>query len=427
MFVKYLCPIKDIAAGAIAEVPRSHAQFLIDREKAIPAQEGEQLNQDAQKEARKILAQRFAKDAVADTFQEKGNDPQYFGDFINACARGDAAYLQQHYKSEWGGFTGTPITTIGQKAALTETSGLTGGNTVPLAMAEPILALARTRAIFRTWGAISVPFAGRDILVPAPDTTTAQTAGTPPWFGGMSFTWTPEAALRTESEPALKELELCKWELAGTLTVSRPLYDDGKAFPSFLQQLLGLAVAYYEDRAFFQGSGAGQPTGVINAPATLAKSRDNANQISFNDVASMQSKLLPQSFSNAVWAFSPSAVPQLLQLKDGANRSIFLSMDQAANKYPAWSLLGRPAIPTDALPALGTRGDLCLLDPSLYLIGDHIEKGGTLEIAASEHVNFLKNQIVIRVTRRVDGRPWLDKPVTLSDGSTLASPFVVLN
>jgi HK97 family phage major capsid protein len=109
-------------------------------------------------------------------------------------------------------------------------------------------------------------------------------------------------------------------------------------------------------------------------------------------------------------------------LKDGANRAIFVSIDQGAVKRPQWNLLGLPAILTEKVPALGTKGDLMLLDPSLYVVGDRMQ----IEIAASEHVNFLKNQMTWRVVERVDGQPWLDKPVTLQDGATQVSPFVVL-
>ena len=40
---------------------------------------------------------------------------------------------------------------------------------------------------------------------------------------------------------------------------------------------------------------------------------------------------------------------------------------------------------------------------------------------------FLKNQMTWRVVERVDGQPWLEKPVTLQDASTQVSPFVILN
>jgi len=47
---------------------------------------------------------------------------------------------------------------------------------------------------------------------------------------------------------------------------------------------------------------------------------------------------------------------------------------------------------TEKVPALGTTGDVSLIDPSLYVIGDRMQ----LEIAASEHVDFLKNQMTWR-------------------------------
>ena len=41
--------------------------------------------------------------------------------------------------------------------------------------------------------------------------------------------------------------------------------------------------------------------------------------------------------------------------------------------------------------------------------------------------NWYKNQMTWRVVERVDGQPWLEKAVTLQDGTSTVSPFVVLN
>ena len=131
----------------------------------------------------------------------------------------------------------------------------------------------------------------------------------------------------------------------------------------------------------------------------------------------------PASWARAFWVCCPSVVPQLLQLADGANRAIFISIDQGVTNKPTWSLLGRPVYPTEKVPALGTKGDLCLIDPALYVIGDRMQ----LEITASEHVNFLKNQMTWRVVERLDGQPWLSAPVPLQSASPQVSPFVVLN
>jgi HK97 family phage major capsid protein len=214
------------------------------------------------------------------------------------------------------------------------------------------------------------------------------------------------------------------WELSGYSVSSNVLLQDSIiGLEKFLMTLFARSIAWFEEYAFLQGNGTGKPQGMLTAGATLLKNRDNGNQVSFNDVATMWSKLLPSSWSSAIWVFSPSVVPQLLQLKDGANRAIFISIDQGATKAPVWSLLGRPAFPSEKLPALGTKGDLMLIDPSLYVVGDRMQ----IEIAASEHVNFLKNQMTWRVVESVDGQPWVEKPITLQDGSTQVSPFVALN
>jgi HK97 family phage major capsid protein len=265
---------------------------------------------------------------------------------------------------------------------------------------------------------------GPTFQMPYLDITTVQTAGNSPFFGGVKFSWTSEAQTRTETEPAFKQFELKAWELSGyTVSSNVLLADSAFGLEKLLYMLFGKAIAWYEDFAFFQGSGQGQPLGVLNTPVALAVNRNTASHVKFVDVATMQSKLLPASWGRAFWAYSPSVVPDLLQLSDGSNRAIFISIDQGVTQKPYWSLLGRPAIPTEKIPALGTKGDLQLIDPTLYVIGDRQQT----EIAASEHVNFLTNQMTWRVVRRTDGRPWMEKYVTLQDGATQVSPFVILN
>jgi hypothetical protein len=41
-------------------------------------------------------------------------------------------------------------------------------------------------------------------------------------------------------------------------------------------------------------------------------------------------------------------------------------------------------------------------------------------------VNGAKNQMTWRIVERVDGQPWMEKPVTLADGASTVSPFVTI-
>ncbi len=345
----------------------------------------------------------------------EGDPKKSFGDWCLAVARNDRNYLEKHYGSRFTEWT--------TRAALAEASGAAGGYTVPVEFHQQILQIVSEETFIRP-RAFVVPMGSATMLIPYLDVSTVQSAGVSPFFGGVQMSWTAEAQTRTETEPQFKQMELKAWELSGYSVSSNVLLQDSVAgLEKFLMTLFARAIAWYEEYAFLQGSGAGKPQGMLGCSAAIAVTRASSNQVGFADVATMWARLLPASWNRAVWAFSPSVVPQLLQLKDGANRAIFLSIDQGVTKAPNWSLLGRPAIPTEKVPALGSRGDLMLLDPSFYVIGDRQQ----IEIAASEHVNFLKNQMTWRVVERVDGQPWLDKPVTLQDGSTQVSPFVVLN
>ncbi len=326
---------------------------------------------------------------------------------------------------------------ICRKAALTSQGGGLGGYLIPPDFAEQLLAagepgLIRPRATL-------IPSQTEEKLVPLVDVTTVQAAGTSNFFGGLSLTWNAEGFSFTQSNPAFKLLALKLSFLGGVVYLSNALWYDTapKMRAAILTALFGRAIGWYEEYAFFQGTGVGQPMGLLNAPATIAVMRLNADLIGYADVATMLEKLLPESFSRAIWAFAPTALPQLLQLKDGSERAVFLQAGVDANGRGQFSLLGIPAYSTDKLPALGTKGDLMLIDPSFYVISDFVNQSelvpgpaeglaSGLAIAVSPHVKFLTNQTAVMIAKRVDGQPWPDKAITLQDGSTQVSPFVAL-
>ena len=375
------------------------------------------------REARKLDRQMRGKPARKLSWERNG------ADFARAVVRRAGHYLAENYGAKRHEWPAGEVISI--KAQMAESSGTTGGYVVPQAMASTILAPFRQRSIFRSRGALQLATRTRGLFLPTPDVTSAQAAGVPPWAGGLNFSWTSEGHLRTESEPKFKQIELVKNELTGDLVISRDLFDDGSsvALQAVLRDLIGQAVAWIEEYAFFQGTGAGQPQGIVNSAASISVTRQTGGSITYQDVSSLLSKLPPSSLGNAVFAFNPTAQTKLMQLADGSNRAVFLAAGAVpAGQRPQWTLCGLPAVPTDALPALGTKGDLVLIDPSFYGILDNGDAaGGSLEIIASDQVTFLTNQVTLRVVRRTDGQPLIDQPITLGDGSSQVSPFVVLH
>lgn len=382
--------------------------------------------QDAQSQARKHAVPLIFGTPGVDTTRLAidGNPRRCFGDWLVKVAKAcvgrtcDAIQASRDLERDYG-------TTIApwQKAAMGESSGVTGGYTVPPDFYTQLLAIAAEDNFFRQRAFIQ-PMGSATLQFPYLDITTVQATGVSPFFGAVQAYWTSEAQTRTETEPQFKMMELRAQELSGYSVSSNVLLQDAAfGLEKFLYTLFGKAVAWYEQYAFLQGNGVGKPLGILNAPATLVQGRNTPSTVKYPDIANMFAKLLPSSINRAVWVITPTVIPQLLQLQDGANRAIFISIDQGAVKPPVWKLLGLPVQITEMMPAMGTKGDVSLVDCSNYVIGDRM----ALEIAASEHVNFLKNQMTWRFVQRVDGQPWMDKPVTLQDGATQVSAFVVLN
>jgi HK97 family phage major capsid protein len=442
MFLKLLKDWKSKPAGETIEVPDEFAHLLVDQKLAesvsgdpIQAMITKSLESATGKWAQSmdqvinLTLQKFheaqgqaRRHAVPAIFGPGGDgDPKRnFGDWAAAVARDDQAYLEKHYGSVKINYT--------QKAALAEASGVTGGYIVPPEFAQQLLALAEEMAIVRGRAFVQ-PMASATLMFPYLDVTTVQAAGTSPFFGGIVFSWTAEAQTRTETEPQFKMLELKAWELSGYTVSSNVLLQDAAfGLEKFLFNVFARAIAWYEDYAFLQGNGVGKPLGMLKCAANLTVTRaggSGTQTFTYADAAKMVSRLLPSSINNAIWVIHPYVLTALVQLADTSGRLVSVpNIGGAQEKIPG-TLFGRPVLISEKVPTFGAAGggDVNLLDPQHYVIGDRMQ----IEVAASQHVNFLKNQMTWRVVERIDGQPWLDKVITLQDGTSTVSPFVSLN
>ena len=86
------------------------------------------------------------------------------------------------------------------------------------------------------------------------------------------------------------------------------------------------------------------------------------------------------------------------------------------------SILGRPLLFTEKVPALGSAGDLSFVDFNWYAIGDR----SSLHIESSVHAQFTSDTTVFRAIERVDGRSWLTSAITPANSSSTRSAFVAL-
>jgi HK97 family phage major capsid protein len=301
-------------------------------------------------------------------------------------------------------------------------TGASGGFLVPaqfrdeLLRVDPASAIVRPRA--RVIPAGSPPDAS--VTFPALDQS-----GTAPanMYGGVDVQWIGEGEAKPDTDATFREITLEPHEVAGNVTVTDRLLRNWQAAGATIGNLLRDAVTAAEDRAFISGNGVAKPMGFINAAARHLVTRDTSAHITFTDVKEMHARLLRRGGMPA-WIASYGAMVDLTglrNLEDGPVGDGALVWQASAREGSPDRLMGYPVIWSERSPALGSIGDLALVDLSMYLIKD----GSGPFVAASEHVLFKSNKTVIKIYWHVDGKPWLTAPMQLESGY-LASPFVVL-
>jgi HK97 family phage major capsid protein len=187
---------------------------------------------------------------------QKGDPKSNFADWLQhavaACtSKGKGAYEAADYLEKQ--YQQGEINAR-QKAALGESSGVTGGYTVPPQFAEKIMAIIAEDTFIRPRAFVQ-PMTSATLQIPYLDITTAQAAGVSAFFGGMQATWTAEAQTRTEYEPQFKQLELRPWELSAYSVSSNVLLQDAiGGFEKFLMILFARVIGWTEEYAFLQAT-----------------------------------------------------------------------------------------------------------------------------------------------------------------------------
>jgi len=246
-------------------------------------------------------------------------------------------------------------------------------------------------------------------------------------WGGVQSNWQAEGVAGTESRPKFRMVEFDLKKLISKMTVTDELLQDSTALTSIAGQAFSEEVMFMVEDAVWEGSGAGQPLGILNAAALVTQAKETgqaAATVTYNNITAMFSRLWARSRSNAVWLINQDAEAQLLGLSIPVGTGglpVFLPPGGASGA-PYATLLGRPVIATEYNAAMGTSGDIALVDLSQYTL---VDKGG-VNFATSMHIAFDTDEMRFRITYRVDGRPMWHSAITPFKGTNTRSPFIVL-
>lgn len=297
-----------------------------------------------------------------------------------------------------------------------------GGFLIPEEFRAELLRIAMEEAVVRPRARV-IPMSSLRVSLPMLDETSRASSV----FGGVIAYWTEEAASLVESKPSFGKVVLDAKKLTAYSDIPNELGQDSAiSLNAFVGEAFPQAVAWYEDDAFMNGDGAGMPMGALDPsnPALIVQAALAAgNSIDWTDVVNMFSRMLPASLNRAVWVVTPDAFPQLaLMQAPGGISPIWVTPGGGPNTPPT-TLLGRPIIITEKAPGtLGTQGDISFVDFGHYLIGDRM----AMTAMTSPHYKFGQDVTSYRVIERVDGKPWIQSPITPKNGGPTLSPFVQL-
>ena len=312
----------------------------------------------------------------------------------------------------------------GESKDLVENVGATGGFLVFPEHLNKLFEMDPLERIFRQ-RAFVLPMRARVMQIPVLDQTGAPAAGSS-YYGGSIAYWTEEGTSKTESQPDFRQMELVAHKLVVYTEASDELLADS-AIPleALLQNLFRGTVLNEEEWAFVNGTGAGQPLGVVTANTatgagpTIVVARAVANAIGITDIFNMVTAFQGRS---PIWIAHQSTMPQLLGLNGPAGNPSYVWIGNGRDQMPT-TLMGYPIYFVENAMPLGTMGDIILADLSKYVIGDR----QMVTIDSSKHYRFQYDLTSWRAVHRVDGRPWLSAPITYRDGATTVSPFVILD
>lgn len=318
-----------------------------------------------------------------------------------------------------------------QNASLTtygnEGAGADGGFAVPPEFRSTILEkVMGEESLLRRCD--QVPTGGYSITFPKDETT--------PWgTAGIQGYWDGEAATMTQKKPALESTTIRVHKLTALVPVTDELLEDAPALGTYVQNRAADVIDFKVTDAIINGSGAGQPLGILNAGSTVSQAAEGsqtADTIHGLNLIKMWARMPARWRNSAVWLAHPDVEPQLmragLEIKDPTGAStvgggLIWMPPGGLSASPYATLFGKPIIVTQACQALGDVGDLIFAAMPQYAA---VLKAGGLRTDSSIHLWFDQGVTAFRFTFRMGGQPWWSTAISAKNGSTTFGPFVTL-
>lgn len=246
-------------------------------------------------------------------------------------------------------------------------------------------------------------------------------------YGGIVSGWLGQGNSLTSGKPKFREINLKLRKVGAFLYATSEQIADAIMLEGWVNRYLPLELMFRAEDAVLNGLGGSQPQGAVKSGAVITVTRNTASRILYEDVQGMWLRMWAPSRKNAVWLVDQSCEGDLETLAipigtGGTLAPIYKPAGSTPGQVYA-TLYGRPVIPVEYCAALGTSGDIVLVDLNEYLL---VDKGG-VQSAVSMHVAFLTDEDVFRFIYRVDGQLTWNSALTPKSGGNTLSCIVVLS
>lgn len=246
-------------------------------------------------------------------------------------------------------------------------------------------------------------------------------------FGGVQMFWVAEGAAVNASKPQFREIKMDLEKMMGLMYCTDEMLQDAAFMTGFASTGFSLAADRLLTDAVIAGDGVGKPLGIINSKAliTVEKEQSQANGTFVgNNAVKMQARSMPKNRNRLVWLMHPDVEEQLplLAIKSGDESKFLWNPEGGLGGFDTQRVLHKPVLFEDSCSALGTKGDILLVDPFQYIL---LTKGAAKQ-NWSIHVEFLTDQNCFRLVFRCNGAPKVNKPLKIKNSTKPRSPFVAL-
>ena len=317
-----------------------------------------------------------------------------------------------------------------------------GGYLVPPDYSDELLNVASTQSVL--FGEVTrIPVSGNRLIVNILDQESRKdTANNVKGRnGGLLAYWKGEADELTASRMKFKQDTTEMHKLTGLAYATDEMLEDLPAMSAYIAQGFADEFSFKLDDAILNGTGSGQPLGVLKtgeggngALVTIAKeSGQAAGSLVLNNLLKMWNAMPAANRARAKWYINQDLEIVLYQLLmntgslavEGATANFGMPLFVPAGGLtasPNGLLLGRPIVPIEQAATVGSLGDISLLDLSQYR---WIDKSA-VNAQTSIHVRFLNDETAFRFTYRAGGKPIWPNAIEAYKGTTQRSPYVTL-